>query len=193
MRSNGKGFWDKSICCTASDAQCNSLEYCSQDVKSSGLKLFTCPIDKEKCPTGDSAEINVKKSDYVYKVKKTFPSYYIRETTYCKYKIWNSAALSDDRFKYNTFRININVENFDTLYIVWIPRDTPWGDKVRIKKLKNSSKNTFKKIGTGNTWWIMMEPEKNSQSLIEIEVSNTLEDIPAETKKAILDAEEAER
>jgi len=93
---------------------------------------------------GKSAEVETTEVDKEYRVKKTFAAYSIRATTYCKYKIWNAAELTTDRFKHNNFNINISVENLDSLYLIWMPKDTEWGNQVRVKRLEKAlSKNTF--------------------------------------------------
>ena len=90
----------------------------------SGLKLFTCPVDGERCPTGKDAQIFTTEVDKEYKIKKSFAAYSIREVTYCKYNIENKAELTTDRFKHNNFRIDINVEGLSSLYLIWIPNNT---------------------------------------------------------------------
>ena len=60
-----------------------------------------------------------------------------------------------------------------------------WGDGVRVKRLhrdKDSSINTFERIGEGNTWWLMLRPKKNDAAFIDAKISTTLVDMPAEQK-----------
>lgn len=68
-------------------------------------------------------------------VRKTFPAYSIRDTTYCKYSFENAAPLTTDRFKHNNFSINVVSEGLTSLYVVWIPKNTPWGNRVKVKKI----------------------------------------------------------
>ena len=135
-KSDGSGSWDESYCCTPSDSKCRSLEYCSDEVKNPGLKVFTCPVDKNKCEMGSKAEIRTRTWDVPVTKTKKFPAYSIRDTTYCKYSIKNYAAITTDRFKHNNMNVFINWENLTAVYMIWIPRGTPWGDKIRIKKLR---------------------------------------------------------
>lgn len=107
----------------------------------------------------------------------------IRDKTYCKYKIANRATLTTDRFKHNNFQVNINMDSLTSLYLIWIPKGTPWGDGVRVKQLKTAkSVNTFQRIGDGNEWWVLLEPKKYQESSIEISTRVTLEDMPADEK-----------
>ena len=86
------------------------------------------------------------------------------------------------------------MDSLTSLYLIWIPKGTPWGDGVRVKQLKTAkSVNTFQRIGDGNEWWVLLEPKKYQESSIEISTRVTLEDMPADEKQRILDAEEAAR
>ena len=187
-KSDGSGSWGDSYCCTASDQQCKRLDYCSDRVLHKGLAAFTCPVDKYRCETGSKAQIRTRDSDKEVKTSKKFPKYYIRATTYCKYSIKNFATITTDRFKHNNMNINIKSENL-AVYLIWIPRGTPWGNRVRVKQLKPESVNVFKKISSGNEWWLLIEPKINRESYIEISSTMSLEDMPADEKAAILKVE----
>ena len=160
------------------------------------MKVFTCPVDKDKCEMGSKAEIRTRTWDVPVVTTKKFPAFSIRDTTYCKYSVKNYAAITTDRFKHNNMNILLDWENLTAVYLIWIPRGTPWGDAIRMKKMAESDKNksnVFRKIGSGNEWWVLMEPKKNTASNIVITSSISLEDMPADEKAAILKKEADER
>lgn len=51
------GNWGRGLCCNAFDKECNGLSYCSNSVSNEKLKLFTCPVDTIRCPSGGDAEL----------------------------------------------------------------------------------------------------------------------------------------
>ena len=49
-KPDGTGSWSTGYCCGPDDASCKNLKYCSSNVNSFDLKLFTCPVDSYRCP-----------------------------------------------------------------------------------------------------------------------------------------------
>lgn len=56
-KADQTGRWDRGVCCNNFDTKCREYDYCTDKVTNEQLKLFTCPVDIDRCPSGSAAEL----------------------------------------------------------------------------------------------------------------------------------------
>ena len=138
--------WQTSYCCGSSDTQCDSLEFCSKNVRSS-LKHFGCPVDEGKCPSlTDSNVVLTRAGRSGAKSKReSWNSIYHRYDSHCKYKI-----------SVDSSKIDIDPDKYDSSYVIAMSSKLSRvsATLIYIRGGKFNSKTGYKQLKAGKSYTI---------------------------------------
>ena len=98
------------------------MTYCSSMVSDPRLKEFTCPVDADKCPSGEDATLDITSINTTFTREQRWSAADFDVGANCKYNIKYSGELKNGRTHYYNLNIRIDkLENINIGSLIQIP------------------------------------------------------------------------